>query len=319
MDYREKNEWFITASKLKLFMDSPLLYKAVYVDCVDLSNIKKSSALEIWSMVDKYLLTPEEFDNEYAFSKASLKADLIAYCEEHWIELTWKEKVEDLKALVYWDKQVLTEAQEAIITWISDEMNRQPLWDWNWDYEKQKELLWEYDWLKIKWTLDRFNRNEANKKAIIRDLKTTSQMYYNAYHDNTQFYADLSTRDSYHYKLQMALYVWLVKQNYPDVKDITVIIDAVWTTDPYFYQAIKLDTQELEDMRETTIIPLLNSIKLMSSWLLPVNENRNKLASNRYYKLWTDDCIQKEFETVWPKKDIVDVPESDESFDRNSL
>jgi hypothetical protein len=52
-------------------------------------------------------------------------------------------------------------------------------------------------------------------------------MYYNAYHDNTQFYADLSTRDSYHYKLQMALYVWLVKQNYPDVKDITVIIDAV--------------------------------------------------------------------------------------------
>lgn len=322
MDYIEANKWYITASKLKLFMDSPLLYKAVYVDEVDLSNIKKSPALEIWSMVDKFVLTPIKFDEEYAFQKASLKADLIAYCENNWIALTWKEKVEELKELVYWNKKVLTEAQEAIVTWIAEELVRQPLWDVEWSYEKQKELFWEYDSLKIKWTLDRFNWNEPNKKAVIRDLKTTSQMYYNSYYDNTQFYSDLSTKDSYHYKLQMALYVWLVKQNYPDVKDITVIIDAVWTNDPYFYQAIKLDIQELEDMRETTIIPLLNSIKLMNSWLLPVNENRNKLASNRYYKLGTDDCIQKDFEYIWPKKDMIEVPKPDEMFewfDRDNL
>jgi hypothetical protein len=52
-------------------------------------------------------------------------------------------------------------------------------------------------------------------------------MYYNNYAGNTQFYADLATRDTFHYKLQMALYVRLVKQNYPDVKKIDVIIDAV--------------------------------------------------------------------------------------------
>lgn len=315
MDYREKNKWFITASKLKLFMDSPLLYKAVYVDEVDLSYIKKSTALEIWSMVDKYLLTPEEFDKEYVLQTVWLKADLIKHCEEKWIELTWKEKVEELKALVYWDKQVLTDAQREMIEWISAEMNRQPLWDWQWNYEKQKEFVWEYDWLKIKWTLDRFHINWD--KATIRDLKTTSQMYYNWYHDNTQFFADLSTRDPYHYKLQMALYVWLVKQNHPEVKEFTVIIDAIWTNDPYFYQAIKLDTQELEDMRETTITPILNTIKLMNAWAIPVNENRNKLASNWYYRLWTDDCIQKEFEVVWIKQD--ETKNESQEFDRDAL
>lgn len=314
MDYIEANKWYITASKLKLFLDSPLLYKAVYIDEVDLSNVKKSQALEIWSMVDKFLLTPTEFDEMYTFPKASLKADLIAYCEEHWIALTWKEKVEELKALVYWDKKVLTEAQEAVVTWIAEEVMRQPLWDVDTPYEKQKELFWEYDWLKIKWTLDRFVVNWD--KATIRDLKTTSSMYYNWYHNNTQFFAELSTRDPYHYKLQMALYVWLVKQNYPDVKHIDVIIDAVWTTDPYFYQAIKMDTNELEDMWDTLLVPLLNSVKMMDLWMLPVVEvsSRNKLCSNWYYKLWTDDCIQKDYEYITPQE-----PKEESEFNRDEL
>lgn len=318
MDYRESNRWYITASKLKLFLDSPLLYKAVYIDEVDLSEVKKSQALEIWSMVDKYLLTPEEFDKEYIFPiQWWLKADLINYCNDNWIKLKWTEKVDDLKLLVYWGKRVLTEAQSDIVKWIAEEMKRQPLRDSETKYECQKDLFWEYNWLKIKWTLDRFY-DDWNWNFMIRDLKTTSQMFYNNYSWNTQFFADLSTRDTYHYKLQMAMYVWLVRQNFKDIKSITVIIDAVWTTDPYFYQAIKFNIDELDSMRDILIVPLLNSIKMVDLWMQMVvdTSNRNKLCSNWYYKLWTDDCIQKDFEYIqWPVEDKS--KESD--FDWNEL
>lgn len=322
MDYREKNKWFITASKLKLFLDSPLIYKAVYIDEVDLSEIKKSSAIELWAMIDKYLLTPMEFDDEYCFPVWSLKADLIEHCKSNWITLQWNEKVDDLKALIYWEKKVLTDAQADVVRWIADEVLRQPLWDVQTNYEKQKELTGKYNGLDIKWTLDRFYIDWD--KAIIRDLKSTSQMYYNNYSGNTQFYADLSTRDPFHYKLQMWLYVWLVKQNYPDVKSIDVIIDAVWTSDPYFYQAIKLDTKELEDLWETLIIPLLEAIAKMNewNWMLVSTTDRNKLCANRYYRLGTEDCIQKDYEYIGPQKEILDIPKPDEipdDFDRDSL
>ena len=323
MDYRERNKWFITASKLKLFLDSPLLYKAIYVDEVDTSMIKDVAALELWDMVDKYVLTPEIFKQEYVFPVWGLKADLVAYCEKRGIELTGKEKVEDLKAAIYWDKKVLTQAQEDTVLGIASELSSQPLFEWWWDYyEAQKELTADYGRLKLKWTLDRFHYDEEKKEAIIRDLKTTSQMYYNAYNDNTQFFLDLSTRDPFHYKLQMAMYVWLVKQNYPEVENIKVIIDAVWTTDPYFYQWIVFDTKELELIWKTQIVQLLANLDWLEAGLIPQPElNRNKLCGNRYYKLGTEDCIQYTFDYLWPK--IVDnIPKPDEmpdDFDRDSL
>ena len=322
MDYREKNKWFITASKLKLFLDSPLLYKAVYIDEVDLSEIKKSSAIELWAMIDKYLLTPMEFDDEYSFPVWSLKAELIEHCKSNNIPLEWNEKVEDLKVKIYWEKKVLTDAQAEVVRWIADEVLRQPLWDNETQYEKQKELVSKYEDLDIKGTLDRFYVNWD--KAIIRDLKSTSQMYYNNYSGNTQFFADLSTRDPFHYKLQMALYVWLVKQNYPDVTSIDVIIDAVWTSDPYFYQAIKLDTKELEDLWETLLVPLFEAIQKMNEWngMLVSTTDRNKLCANRYYRLGTEDCIQKDYEYIGPQTNHIDIPKPDEmpdDFDRDSL
>lgn len=326
MDYRERNKWYITASKLKLFLDSPLLYKAIYIDEVDTSNIKDVPALEIWAMVDKYILTPDEFKKEYAFQVWWLKDELINYCNEKWIQLTGKEKVDDLKTLIYWDKKVLTQSQEDVVLWIASELTSQPLFDWKWNYECQKELYGEWNWIKIKWTLDRFAYTDW--VAFIRDLKTTSQMYYNAYSDNTQFYNDLATRDPFHYKLQMALYVWLVKQNYPDVKHIDVVIDAVWTSDPYFYQWIKMNVNELEDVWELQIIPLLQDLYNLDQWIVQwympsVATNRNKLSGNRYYKLWTEDCIQTEWEYIWwPQEVKNDIPKPDETpddFDWDSI
>lgn len=326
MDYREKNKWFITASKLKLFLDSPLLYKAVYVDEVPLDDIKKSPALEIGTMVDKALLTPVEFDEEYAFPVAGLKADLIAYCQKYNIPLAGNEKVDDLKALIYGDKKVLTEAQSLVVNGILSEMARQPLWSWHPDgpdYWSQTELEWTFGKLKIKWTLDRLYLN--GDTAIIRDLKTTSQMYYNAYANNTQFFNDLQTKDTFHYKLQMAMYVWLIRQNYPDVKHVRVIIDAIGTTDPFFYQAIELEVAELDMVWDTTVVTLLEDIEKFENGELPWTaievESRAKLSGNWYYKLGTDDCIQKDFDMLTTPS-ISPIPRPDEipeEFDWDSL
>ena len=48
-----------------------------------------------------------------------------------------------------------------------------------------------------------------------------------------------------------------------------------------------------------------------------VNKN-----NNRYYKLGTEDCIQKEFEFIWAKQEVIDIPKPDETqeeFDWDSL
>lgn len=334
MDYREKNNWFITASKLKLFLQSPLLYKAVYIDNVDLSNLKEVSALTTGTIVDKFLLTPDEFEKEYTFPvEGWLKDDLIKACNQMKIELTGKEKVDDLKKLVYGDKKVLTEAQSNLVKGIMDEVIRQPLYDDDiFDvtkekkYEKQYELVWEYCGAKLKWTLDRF-AVEADKKwnytkVIIRDLKTTSDMYYNNYYHTTQFAVNLFKDDPYNYKLQMAMYVGLLKTNHPDIPldKVEVIIDAVGTTDPFFYQAIKLDVNELRDIWENQIPGLLEAIKNIET-LSETDVQRDKLCQNRYYKLDTDDCIQKEYvdgscisQERWVEPDI----ESDD-FDWDNL
>lgn len=327
-DYREENRWYITASKIKLFIKSPELYKAVYVDEVDTSRLKQSPALVLWSMVDKYLLTPEEFDKEYMFPYWKwLKDDLIELCNRNWIELTWKEKVDELKMLAYWDKTVLTDAQQSIVMWISSETKRQPLWSWNptkSEYKSQVTLYWKIHWLELKWTLDRFLYDPETKTAIIRDLKTTSWMHYNWYYNTTQFLADLMTKDPFEYKLQMAMYYYLVTSNY-DCDNVCIIIDAVWTNDPYFYQAIMLDTEEISTTSTTRLFDFLTEMWEFESNWYKINSlkkwefNRALLANNQYYRLDSEDCIQKWFDWV----DSIDIPntkvESESDFNWDDL
>lgn len=320
-DYREENRGFLTASKMKLFIDSPSLYKAIFVDEVDTSNLKKSTALTIWSMVDKFLLTRDEFENEYMFPIWRwLKDDLLNYCAYAWIQTTWKEKVDELKEMVYWNKTVLTESQTEMLASMKDEVRRQPLWDWNptkEEYKSQVDLFWEMEWVKIKWTLDRFLYEEESWIAVIRDLKTTSSMYYNRMNDTTQFLSELIYNDPYHYKLQMAMYVYLVKQNYPNVKEIHVIIDAIWTSNPYFYQAIKMDTEELELVIETQMRKLVQDIKAFDSWATKIEAtSRAKLSWNQYYRIHSDDCVQKEFDFCWVPSDTkANAVEEDFNWD----
>ena len=109
MSYVEENRGYITASKLKLFMKSKEAYKKVYVDEVDTSFIKESKSLENGTIVDSYILTPEQFKREYAILEGTKKDDLIRQCLEQNIPVEKSDKVEDLKAKLVGNKQVLTD------------------------------------------------------------------------------------------------------------------------------------------------------------------------------------------------------------------
>jgi hypothetical protein len=90
-------------------MKSKEAYKKVYVDEVDTSFLKESKSLENGTIVDSYILTPEQFAQDYAILKGTLKADLTKQCLEQNIPVEKSDKVEDLKAKLVGSKQVLTD------------------------------------------------------------------------------------------------------------------------------------------------------------------------------------------------------------------
>jgi len=108
--------------------------------------------------------------------------------------------------------------------------------------------------------MDRFHYDKKRNAAIIRDLKSTSDMKPSTRSIHTQFYANLDGPDPFKYKLQLAFYVHLVKANYPDVNIEKVIIDGIGTYAPYFYEAIEYPIEMLEDCWTTEIEPALTRL-----------------------------------------------------------
>ena len=100
--YIENNRGFITASKIKAYLDNPQVYKAIYVDEQSTGFLPELQAFKTGLLVDKYLLTPDEFDYKFPLEN-SLKADLIEYINLNLpeVQLTGKEKVDDLKQIIY--------------------------------------------------------------------------------------------------------------------------------------------------------------------------------------------------------------------------
>lgn len=182
--YIENNRGFITASKIKAYLDNPQVYKAIYVDEQSTDFLPEFQAFKTGLLVDKYLLTPDKFDYKFPLEN-SLKADLIEYINLNLpeIQLTGKEKVDDLKQIIYGDAKVLTVTEASLLKDIKREIDRQPLWNWlpegYHDYLHQVELVDDATFsIPIKGTLDRLSINYKTKTAIIRDLKTSSSLDY---------------------------------------------------------------------------------------------------------------------------------------------
>lgn len=244
-DYLDRNRWFVTASKLKYFLTyGPEAYYYKFVKEIILEEEEKDY-YTVWTAFDDLLSYGEDFFNDkYYIDEWLLKEDLIKKCEEKWFITTWK--VEDLKARLYGDKIKLTPMQWEAVLGMYREAKRQPLVDlWNPLYMAQKDLECEFEWMKLKGTLDRLNLEEK----MIRDRKTSWQFQTFEYNIETTF----------DYILSMWFYYTLVKVNFG--VDCDVILDVFWKSKPYPYMWYKLDKARLLSSLENKIIPWLRALK----------------------------------------------------------
>lgn len=289
--YIEKNRWFITASKVKLLNVSQEAYYKVYEQEIDTSFVKQSDSLEKWTKVDQYILTREIFNKNYATPvwRWTVK-ELKEECNRLWIPFTPKDKKPDLEAKLYWNRSVVTAWDYEMLQWIDSELRRQPLFDYDWDYECQKIIECEYKGLKLRWTIDRFSL----EKWLIRDLKTSKDVELSKYHWITKFHNSLITSDEYQYWFQLAWYWLLCTTKYK--KDFDCIIDWVKATYPYSSEFLKFDKDMIKQIVNDDIIPALNKlVECYKTWdWTDKNIDRNTLLSNWYYPV-LDAWIQKDF------------------------
>lgn len=293
--YVEANRDYVTSSKLKTYMQSKEAYDKVFRQEVDTSFLWESKALENGTMVDQYILTPEEFEKNYAIPTWTLKADLVRACEERWIYVWTKDTVKDLQYKLYWEKQVLTAWEYQMLEWIKRELQRQPLFDFNWGYEAQKELVVEYKWFKLKWTLDRV----SVEKKMLRDLKTSKDVEYSAWKDMTYFEDALIQNDQYQYWLQIAFYRILCKIHYWEEFDC--VIDAVKTTGNYAYEWYIYYAPTIKKIALQILFPALDALieDTKNDNFVDERDERGEIINNRYYPI-LDSAIQKDFRVIEP-------------------
>lgn len=290
--YIERNRGYITNSKLKLYMQSKEAYKKVYVDEVDTSFVPESPALIHGDMVDKYVLSRHLFDQEYVIPNWSLKADLERECLARGIPTQSKETVQSLKDKLYGNKTVLNDTQSSMTQGIYKELSRQPLYDMEWEYEHQKELIVEYKGMKLKATLDRLWKQ-------VRDLKTSRDLEYNQYYDTTKIENKLCQNDEYEYWMQLAWYVMIVYIHTWEWKDW--ILDIVKSSWNYAYEAYYYSADTLKTIVHSRIFPILDTLieDTNNNTFIDNTEDRGKILNNRYYPIL--ECwIQKEFREIVP-------------------
>lgn len=244
-EYLDKNRWFITASKLKYFLTYwPEAYYYKYVKEIILEEKEKDYYL-VWTAFDDLVSFREEkFFDKYYIDDWSLKEDLVKRCEE--LGINSKGTVNELRERLYWDKIKLTQWQGEQIFWMYEEVKRQPIVELDDPtYQCQVDIECEFEWLKLKGTLDRLSL----EKKMIRDRKTSWQFQNFEYNIDTTF----------DYILSMAFYHVLVKVNH--WIDCEVILDVLGKQKPYPYMWYKLDKSSLLASLDNKIIPGLRALK----------------------------------------------------------
>lgn len=294
MNYVEKNRNYITASKVKLYMKSKEAYFKVFVQEVDTSFIKESASLRNWTLVDKYLLTPKEFDEKYSILDWTLKADLTRQCLERWIPVEKSDKVDDLKAKLVWNKDVLTSWEAEMVKGIEKEAKRQPLYWYDIPTENQKEIIVEYKGLKLKCQIDRLDKE--NKK--VRDLKTSWDMEYSTFYNCTKFENWLINNDEYQYWFQLAFYVMCCYISYGERYD--GVLDTFKTTGNFAYEAYFYHKETLKRIVNHILFPALDSlIEDTKNNTFQDETIRGELLNSQYYPV-LDWAIQKDFRIIEP-------------------
>lgn len=255
-NYIEKNEWYMTASKLKCFLKSPALYKLQYIDKVEVDKWEQRYFV-IWNAFDTLVSYGEDaFLQAFYIDEWLVVKELKEKLVESWKyedDDVKKMKLPELRWLYYGDdmKIRLTPAEWRDIMGMYREAKRQPLADFWTEYQTQLCIEWEYEWLKIRWTLDRFHL----EKKLIRDWKTSWRIEQFEYNMDTAF----------DYVLSMAFYFVLAYVEYWEECD--VILDVLWKKAPYPYLWYKLTKKDLLNKVENVIKPALEFYK----WCVETN------------------------------------------------
>lgn len=189
--YLIENAWYLTASKLKSFKSSPLEYHKTYN--LELSEFNKNSeALFIWTALDDYVSYWENF-----------------FYKKYEILEEWKRKSSKS------DKLQLNQSQYNLIKNMIYTLKINPIFEyWNNNYDIQYKVETIFEWVKVKWTLDRFDKSNN----LIRDLKTTADLW--------KFDKDIRLWDTFWYKFSLSFYAWLLhKKDWIECDAILDVID----------------------------------------------------------------------------------------------
>lgn len=294
--YIQLNDWYITASKLKCFLRNPQEFYRQFVEKVELEWEEQKRHFIVWWAFDDLVSYGEEyFLEKYYIDEWYVVDELKQKLEEMYGEsiIDWVQiKMMKLPQLRYYyykldtDKIRLTPKEWEDIMWMYREVKRQPLADFGWEYEKQKPIECEYKWLKLRWTLDRFDE----KRKLIRDWKTTGRF------DSFEY----DMENTFDYVLSMAFYYTLAKIEYNI--DCDVILDVVHKNNPYQFVAYKLDKQILLRKMVEKVKPWLDALieAYKTNKREPIDPltwlkiPRTEATKSPYY--WYMDCwIQNDF------------------------
>jgi len=291
-NYINNNEWKITKSKLWLFKQCPEAYKRVYEDKEDTSFIEKSPSLEMWTMIDQYILDPKEFGENYAFPCwGGLKQDFIDACISQNIPVMPKDTVDMIKAKLYGNKKVISVWDAKKLICIAKELRRQILFDYHTEYEVQVVVEATYKGLVLKGTIDRL----SVELWLIRDLKTSKDIVMSNYHWVSMFENMLVNNDEYGYIFQLSFYWLLCTIKYG--QGFVCIIDWVKTSWNYASQFFQISQETIQKTVNDEIIPLLDMLVKYKETGKIEEVERENLLGNKYYPM-LDNAIQKDFISI---------------------
>ena len=241
-NYLEKNKGYITASKLKTFLRNPQEFWVHYVKGVVKNETK--THFKMWDAIH-YLLAywKDRFEDKYI--DKLYKDDLKTKCRQEKIYFSKNDKVDTLKIRLWIENKImLTKKQKEKILSMYKEACRQDYMEARSErYEKEVAITTEYNWIKLKWTLDRLDLN----RAIIRDRKSTYNLW--------KFEWSI---DDYWYKESMAFYYWLAKLEY--YKECDLILDVLEKSVPAKSTSFTLSKNVMEEKLNTVIKPWLKAL-----------------------------------------------------------
>jgi len=291
MDYTAQNKGFITQSKLKVFLNNPEEYKFRFIDEVKIEEEEWRHFVIGTAIHDLVWYWLNYFADKYFLQqKRMLKQDYIDELDTLWHSTAWT--VAELEKRFFeaiWDKIKLSATESKMILSMYEEILRQPLTEFNWNYEKERQVEVDYRGLKLRWTLDRIDL----ENKVIRDWKTTASI--------PKLLKDMTWGEN-PYLFQVSFYWLMAKIEFGIECDVVLdIVDKSKNTCYYWLKFTKDQILEQIPLITNALDSLIEENKKLEAWETAfawvAPDLREKTFESDYYKLM-ESSIQQNFEHI---------------------